>query len=77
MLVIQITALKAKKFKFGLLRRKRMKTVEDMIKDKIEEVLALMAANGDECSYGGTTYQLDDGQEVKISREWYSSSYNC
>lgn len=54
-----------------------MKTVEDMIKDKIEEVLALMAANGDECSYGGTTYQLDDGQEVKISREWYSSSYNC
>lgn len=54
-----------------------MKNLEDMIKDKIEEVLVLMQANGDDVNYGGTSYQMDDGQQVTISREWYSSSYDC
>ncbi len=54
-----------------------MKNLEDLIKSKIEEVLILMEANGDATSYGGTTYELDDGYGVNVSREWVSSSYDC
>lgn len=54
-----------------------MKTIEDMIKEKIEEVLVLMEANRDDVTGGGTVYQLDDGSEIRVTKEWYSSSYNC
>lgn len=59
-----------------------MKTLEDMIKDKIEEVLVLMQANGDSANYGGTSYTLENGNEVTVSQwessnSWYSSSSDC
>lgn len=59
-----------------------MKTLEDMIKEKIEEVIVLMGANDDR-TYGlGSTYQLENGDEVTISvtpdsDRWQSSSYDC
>lgn len=60
-----------------------MKTLEDMIKEKVEELVLLMKANGDTPYRGSTkTYNLDDGTEVGIStwessNSWQSSSYNC
>lgn len=59
-----------------------MKTLEDMIKEKIEEVLVLMKANGDSTTYGGTSYTLENGNEVTVSQwessnSWQSSSYDC
>lgn len=60
-----------------------MKTLEDMIKEKVEELVLLMQANGDTNHRGHTnTYHLDNGIEVGIStwessNSWQSSSYDC
>lgn len=60
-----------------------MKTLDDMIKEKIEELVLLMKANGDATYNGHTsTYHLDNGIEVGISTwesssSWQSSSYDC
>lgn len=59
-----------------------MKTLEDMIKEKIEEVVLLMEANHDRTFGLGTAYELENGHEVTISvsiedNGWKSSSYDC
>lgn len=52
-----------------------MKTIEQLIAEKLEEAIVMARAEGLGHDYFNIT--LEDGENVEISVSWRSSSYDC